>query len=348
MLHRTGKELDNLTGFEQANPVLASQSQLGPGVRARQDNLGIEDDDPRWSEREERGARRRFRRPAEPEPDIDLGADASDFQGQPTDPFEVLIKRRQKGREHGDDRPASSRFETGLSTVDPVLGELGRRLYMIDGPPELARALLHQIACHVAGTHPVVYVAAVGNPRDLVLKALSRLTGSATPGDLARARDVAERFKPIRERLQVFSAQDVPGPAQLRARLQAAIRQLRARAGLLAIDDLPVLAQGVSRTVPPPRLAFKGPDAARPDPALLEPWIAGLTGLARDLDVPVLAVGPAVEGQACLRLCAPPRSGGPVELDLQAARVRPTRGSRQAPLVVPLAFDAGRSSFEPA
>ena len=369
MLERTGRELDSQTGMEAANAVTAYGSQLGHGIRGRQDNLGIEDSDPRWSEREGGSGRRRSGG-GEPEPDIDLGTDASDFQGQPTDPFAVLIKRRERSRR----RPQASEspqilLATGIETLDEALGPLAGRLYLLTGATEPARALLHQIACHVAASHPVLYVATAGNPRDLVLKALARLAGSAAPGDLARGRDVAERFRPIRERLAIVTPDGALGVAQIRARLVQSIRQYRARGALLALDDLAALAQGVTQVVPavPPgaptapagdaspvrrRVArWQPPGPAEAEPlhreALAE-WVRELSILADDLGVPVLAVGPAVEGPARVDLGPIARSGGPVDLTLVGVGRRSARAKNPGPLIVPLLYDPSRATYEPA
>ncbi len=361
MLERTGRELDSQTGMEAANAVTSYGSHLGQGVRGRQDNLGIEDSDPRWSEREGGSGRRRSG--GEAEPDMDLGTDASDFQGQPTDPFAVLIKRRERSRRKlRDDHSQQSLLATGIQTLDEGLGPLGGRLYLIDGAVEPARSLLHQIACHIAASHPVLYVAAAGNPRDLVLKALARLSGSAAPGDLARARDVAERFRPIRERLVIVPAEAAPGIPQIRARLVQSIRQYHARGALLALDDLATLAQGVTQVVPsvapsqanpePRRAArWQPPSTPETDPLLREElaeWVRELSILADDLGVPVLAVAPAVEGPARLELGPIAKFGGPVDLTLVGVGRRSARSRNPGPLTVPLLYDPARATFEPA
>ncbi len=369
MLERTGRELDSQTGMEAANAVTAYGSQLGHGVRGRQDNLGIEDSDPRWSEREGGSGRRRSGG-SEPEPDMDLGSDASDFQGQPTDPFAVLIKRRERSRRRlQEDQPQQILLATGIEALDEDLGPLTGRLYLLTGAPEPARALLHQIACHVAASHPVLYVATVGNPRDLVLKALARVAGTAAPGDLARARDVAERFRPIRERLAIVTPEAAPGVPQIRARLVGSIRHYRARGALLVLDDLAALAQGVSQVVPAaapgaptgpagqanpvPRRVGRwqppGPPEAEPmQREAIAEWVRSLSILADDLGVPVLAVGPAVEGPARMELGPITRSGGPVDLTLVGVGRRSARARNPGPLAVPLLYDPARATFESA
>ncbi|MBU6430711.1 MAG: hypothetical protein KGR26_16955, partial [Cyanobacteria bacterium REEB65] len=130
MLQRTGRELENQTGLDATSGLQAAQSQLGPGVHPRQDNLGIEDSDPRWSERES-GSRTRGSSVV-PEPALDLGADEVDFQGDPPNPFDVLIAQneRRRQRRRPKERPPIS-LATGISTLDKALGDLDSRLYLV-------------------------------------------------------------------------------------------------------------------------------------------------------------------------------------------------------------------------
>lgn len=227
---------------EAVDRTHARHSQRDANVEEDKDNLGIEDGDPRWSKREL--VLKKLDVPPPPPKLPNLGPDATDFRGQPKDPFEVLIKRREEKRQKARKgaKEFAVRLTTGIGPLDEVLEELEPRVYAICGPAEAARALAHQIACWIAREHPVVYLSYGRPARDLTLRALARLSGDRAPGDLARAREVADAFRPIRENMTVVEGADDETVTRLRARMQQVLARRRVKHGAIVLDDLRALA----------------------------------------------------------------------------------------------------------
>lgn len=226
---------------EAVDRTHARHSQRDANVEEDKDNLGIEDGDPRWSKREL--VLKRLDVPQRPDALPNMGPDAADFRGQPGDPFEVLIKRREEKRQKAKRgaRELAVSLATGIPALDEVLDGLEPRVYAICGPAEAARALAHQIACFLAREHPVVYLSYSQPARDLTLRALARLSGDRATGDLARAREVADAFRPIRENMTVVEGAPDESVTRLRARMQQVLARRRVRRGAIVLDDLRAL-----------------------------------------------------------------------------------------------------------
>ena len=337
------------------DPLQRKQSQLGNDVDPRNPNLGIEGSDPRWSHRD-RALRRIADLTAEEDPHIDLGDDRSQFKGAPPgDPFEVLIQRRDEGRQRQkrEREPQQPTLDTGLAPLDEALGGLDEEVYLVCGPLVTARAFVHQIACHVAAGLPVVYLTYRDTPRALTLQALARL-GSGEAPDLARGRGLADAFRPIRERLHIVEGTPDESVHRLRARLQQLLRQTGSRQGLLVVDDLASLAH-------PPELAavvpkadqaiparWKPPQSTEATPEELASTLIELTSLAEHIHVPVLVVSAAIEGAGVRMLFEGPlKRGGPVQMRLEGLVPRAKwRRSGPAPLrALMLDYEPKRGAF---
>lgn len=221
------------------DPLVSRRRLKKETVEDDRENLGIEDADPRWSKRE-----LVLKRLEIPLPEVDPGGfapDRGEFRGQPGDPFEVLVNRKER-RRHRPRRLRSAQLLTGLAPLDGVLRGLGPGVTIVNGPDEPARSLLEQIAGHVARDFPVLLLSYHRTPRDLTLRVLSRIAGDRSIRDLARARELAEAFVPIRANLVLLEGSPDLPPGLLRARLNQVLSRNPSRRGLLAIDDLSRLA----------------------------------------------------------------------------------------------------------
>jgi len=356
---------------EQLDQLNARRSLREQPLQEDKDKLGIEDADPRWSKREL--VLKQTEIPA-PDPDalLRLSGDATDFRGQPADPFEVLIKRREERRQRArrGTPEIAIRLLTGLEPLDSVLDGLEARLYAVSGPTEPAKALAHQVACEVAREFPVVYAAHGQAARDLTLLALGRLAGNRAPGDLARARAVADAFRPIRENLAIVECDPQETIGRLRARLQGALARRQVRRGLLAVSDLLAVVTGGARSLAAPDRPAWGPKARAPEPApagsVAPEVFEGAVELARfafQQGLPVFAVLPADLGGAetfvwagdlpepvRLVLSEPAVPGGPLTLTVhrpQPRQLRPRAGEQRPPELA-VVYNPRRGALEPA
>ncbi|MEB3298113.1 MAG: hypothetical protein VKO21_01325, partial [Candidatus Sericytochromatia bacterium] len=216
------------------DPLQEPGSQYGRAMEPRRDNVGIEPEDPRWSPRDQR---RQPQNSPEDEPAPgSLGGDRTRFNARIEDPFSILIREQvpaQETDDPGHPLPEFRRF--GLKELDRAWGGLWPRCYVIAGPWPLAEEMLHQLAAQVARTRPVTHVSYHHDPRELTLRTLARLKASATGLDLARARALAEAFRPVRNHLRHLSVRGGDTPESLGRRLQP---EAGSPASLITVDSV--------------------------------------------------------------------------------------------------------------
>jgi replicative DNA helicase len=215
------------------------------------------------------------------------GSHADALQWADTLVPQVLATAEARRRQREQTGQPVMGLPTGLRRVDALLNGLdGGLLYILGGPPGAGKTTCAlQIAGHVAGTVPVIYVTFENSRENLIIKAISALAEANAKdvqrgfADLERLRKAADRWQPSAHRVALVEGSSRLTVAQVRAYTRHAMQRHQAPQCLVIVDYLQLWAKVAEST-----------RAAQPVRERVELLGWALRELAQDLRSPVLAL----------------------------------------------------------